>query len=201
VIVSWRIKTDNAEPVQARLHLLGGSNFSGRASETVEVPAGPRISEFPTRISEVGVTSFGLDGGGRVLASRPGARTVIWDSPSLGGLGLEEDRIQDEDREGTELLLSVTVEPDADGDGYGDETQDACPNDPAHHEAGSCTVACALSFQAGSSDVCGPCCGEGIRPRPPRCRRGYVRRHQQGRYRCVKRRHHHPRHPSPPSSG
>jgi hypothetical protein len=36
-----------------------------------------------------------------------------------------------------ELLVQYTVEPDADGDGYGDETQDACPADVAT------TVACA----------------------------------------------------------
>jgi hypothetical protein len=33
----------------------------------------------------------------------------------------------------TELLQSADVEADVDGDGYGDETQDACPSDPAEH--------------------------------------------------------------------
>ena len=32
---------------------------------------------------------------------------------------------------GRRLQLQATLEPDADGDGYGDETQDACPADPA----------------------------------------------------------------------
>jgi hypothetical protein len=31
-----------------------------------------------------------------------------------------------------EVLISGTVEPDADGDGYGDETQDGCPSDAAY---------------------------------------------------------------------
>jgi hypothetical protein len=31
--------------------------------------------------------------------------------------------------------ITVTVEPDADGDGYGDETQDKCPTDASTHEA------------------------------------------------------------------
>jgi hypothetical protein len=30
-----------------------------------------------------------------------------------------------------ELLLNADIEPDADADGYGDETQDGCPSDPA----------------------------------------------------------------------
>lgn len=31
------------------------------------------------------------------------------------------------------IAVSATVEPDADGDGYGDETQDACPGDASAH--------------------------------------------------------------------
>ena len=61
------------------------------------------------------------------LAAAPGANTfnkvpipdaadgsLVWNGP-LAGL---------------EVLLQFTVEPDADGDGYGDETQDACIGTP-----------------------------------------------------------------------
>jgi hypothetical protein len=37
------------------------------------------------------------------------------------------------------LLASGTIEADADGDGFGDDTQDACPADPQIHE-GPCVV-------------------------------------------------------------
>jgi hypothetical protein len=40
---------------------------------------------------------------------------------------------------GATVAVSGTVEPDADGDGFGDETQDSCPTDPAIHD-GSCVV-------------------------------------------------------------
>ncbi len=33
------------------------------------------------------------------------------------------------------LPMNVTVEPDVDGDGYGDETQDGCPSSPVSHGA------------------------------------------------------------------
>ncbi len=33
------------------------------------------------------------------------------------------------------LPMNVTVEPDVDGDGYGDETQDGCPSSPTSHGA------------------------------------------------------------------
>ena len=33
-------------------------------------------------------------------------------------------------RDNTELLINADIEPDADNDGYGDETQDLCPTHP-----------------------------------------------------------------------
>jgi len=45
------------------------------------------------------------------------------------------------------LNLSATLEPDADGDGYGDDTQDSCPADPAIH-SGLCVPDLALSAGA-----------------------------------------------------
>lgn len=41
----------------------------------------------------------------------------------------------------SKLIVSATVEPDADNDGFGDETQDGCPADPATQ------VACLLAPQ------------------------------------------------------
>src|SRR5690242_16917027 len=38
-----------------------------------------------------------------------------------------------------QLALSATFEPDADHDGFGDETQDSCPTDPGIH-TGPCTI-------------------------------------------------------------
>src|SRR2546429_433363 len=34
---------------------------------------------------------------------------------------------------GYDINVSATLEPDVDGDGYGDETQDSCPTDPTTH--------------------------------------------------------------------
>lgn len=43
--------------------------------------------------------------------------------------------------------VAATLEPDADGDGYGDDSQDSCPADPAIH-SGSCTTDVALTQTA-----------------------------------------------------
>jgi hypothetical protein len=42
------------------------------------------------------------------------------------------------------INISATLEADADGDGFGDDTQDSCPNDPAIH-AGPCAADLTLS--------------------------------------------------------
>ena len=48
--------------------------------------------------------------------------------------------------------LEATIEPDADGDGYGDETQDACPNDPTR-QAAPCVVDLGLTARATPSTI------------------------------------------------
>jgi uncharacterized repeat protein (TIGR01451 family) len=59
------------------------------------------------------------------------------------------------------ILLQATVEPDVDGDGYGDETQDACPND-AHDHVAPCTATtvgptAAPVVDAGTGCTSAPC--------------------------------------------
>jgi uncharacterized repeat protein (TIGR01451 family) len=48
--------------------------------------------------------------------------------------------------------VSAVVEPDADGDLYGDETQDTCPNDPTIH-SGACPADIALTKTASPEPV------------------------------------------------
>ena len=46
---------------------------------------------------------------------------------------------------GSAMNLQAVIEPDADGDGYGDQTQDLCPIDPTVHAA--CTKPTISSFR------------------------------------------------------
>ncbi|HET8535955.1 MAG TPA: PASTA domain-containing protein [Solirubrobacteraceae bacterium] len=48
--------------------------------------------------------------------------------------------------------LQATIEPDADGDGFGDETQDGCPNDPSLHVA-PCTNDASVSATVTPSTI------------------------------------------------
>jgi hypothetical protein len=46
----------------------------------------------------------------------------------------------------------LTAEPDADGDGFGDETQDSCPNEPTIH-SGSCSADASVSATVTPSTI------------------------------------------------
>lgn len=73
-------------------------------------------------------TTNQLDGSG---GPDPAVGSTITDDvgPSPGGLTLD---------------LQLTGEPDADGDGFGDQTQDSCPTDPAIH-TGPCQADLSVS--------------------------------------------------------
>ena len=55
--------------------------------------------------------------------------------PALAG---SEARAPTRALDGAELLLNADIEPDADGDGFGDETQDNCPSIPNDQTSNPC---------------------------------------------------------------
>jgi hypothetical protein len=73
------------------------------------------------RLGALGVSSFGLCPG--LAPATISASTIVFD-PSLGSA------IAFNTSSTAALAVWAKIEPDADGDGYGDESQDACPLDP-----------------------------------------------------------------------
>ena len=86
----------------------------------VPVAAGERLA----LVAPTGVTMFHVSAAssGGVLAFRVGSH----DSGA--------QTYTDPGSSGADLLVQGTIEPDADGDNYGDETQDACTTDAAVHK-------------------------------------------------------------------
>jgi hypothetical protein len=111
-----------ADPLQNQL--IGES-----ATETV---AGGAANEFSTRIPVPELAEIGLRGpaGALVCGGEPNPVSGV----ALGAWALGETR-----HYAIEVNLGVpvvaTIEPDRDGDGYGDETQDGCPSLAAVHTA------------------------------------------------------------------
>jgi hypothetical protein len=133
VVVRWRLRSATTGVV--RLRVL---RAAGDALETVAVGASQRLGHrhapgrdvtyvFTTRLTVEKGDELAVDtghGAAAVLHRRPGASGVELFTPS-GAVGAPMP--VPAQLNGAELLMNADVEPDADGDGYGDETQDNCP--------------------------------------------------------------------------
>lgn len=140
VITSFRVSSGplsaGTESVKLRLRLLDPShNLSFTAGRPfVEMPLEPGIHEFPADFPSLKGIPIGLDV--RVTGT-PGkaAAPLVHTEAGVGSLyswipsppeGSIPPPASEENRE---LLFNVTVEPDRDHDGFGDKTQDQCPED------------------------------------------------------------------------
>jgi hypothetical protein len=131
VITSWSFQADASTP-QVKFKVgraAGGSNFLIVGESALETPEANELNVFPTRIpvQPGDVIGFYLDDSadcslaaqsGYSFASNfsdvpPGSAPAFIITPPPTA----------------KLDVSATLEPDADNDGFGDETQDACPTD------------------------------------------------------------------------
>lgn len=128
VATSWTVHNPSSDSFQQRLKVL--RTLPGTDSVLAIAEAGPEsVSKgkgpFPIRIPVLAGDRFGLnspEGGALACSSGPGdtiGTTVR--NPKPG----ESERYFPDG--GHQVALSVMVEPDLDGDGYGDETQEPCP--------------------------------------------------------------------------
>ena len=144
VIVRWRIKAGGAgagQPVTLRVVRGTGAASTGvGSSQPEDVPATAGIYTFDTRLPIRTGDFIGIDccyyaSGHFFATTTSGAASDYWFSRLADG----------ETRAPTgsfawELLVNADIEPDADRDGYGDETQDQCPTDATTQ--GPCRVEC-----------------------------------------------------------
>lgn len=139
VVVRWRVKVGTATPPLAlRITRPGNSNTRTGAGTGPTVPVSAnQTSTFEARLPIQAGNAIGLDCCANdptyAFATTTDAVTLRWLSFLVdGGLartGSAEDR---------ELLLNADIEPDADHDSFGDETQDLCPTNAATQ--GPCAV-------------------------------------------------------------
>ncbi len=132
VVVRWRIKVGDTGPVALRVirrpkPLIEASTGAG-TSPTV-TPAADQTTTFEVRLPIFTGNAIGIDccGGNPIAAfdSTSNGSDVQWGwDPALLDNALARDPF---DFGGSQLLINADIEPDADGDGFGDETQDQCP--------------------------------------------------------------------------
>ncbi|MDX6671988.1 MAG: hypothetical protein QOI91_2351 [Solirubrobacteraceae bacterium] len=134
VVVKWRVKSGSSgNPVALRvLRFTTGTTYRAVRTSTPGTTNGS-IAETASRVQIAAGDSVGLNIGNSALiwASTPGATGVVWGSVNGFPTGLADGQTAQGDGRPYELLVQAVVEPDADGDGFGDETQDGCPADPA----------------------------------------------------------------------
>lgn len=126
VVVSWTVRSGpSATPSAVRLRILSGDTAAATGPiETIPVAGGSNT--FPARIAIEAGQRLGLEttsgAGVSAVVVLAGATFNHW-SPALG----ESETRAPSSSPGFALLLNARVEADADGDIYGDESQDACP--------------------------------------------------------------------------
>ena len=134
VVTRWSVRSMSGS-LQLRVLRPVGNQFQDVGSSGPTSAGGAGVQTFPTRIAIKAGDHIGIDElEGAFLAYRnpvpPGAVAQYYDprlpdgatAPPTGSfLG--------------ESMLNADVEPDADLDGYGDETQDKCPTDATTHDA------------------------------------------------------------------
>jgi hypothetical protein len=134
VIVLFRLRTSAAEPVTLRLATVTkqGDTLLAQAvrtGPTVTTQGTGEIEEFAARLVAHQGEHLALDAPAAHMVYNQGgnAFTPLYAPPLVEGQG---PRGPGADPTG-ELLLQAVMEPDADGDGFGDETQDGCPTQPS----------------------------------------------------------------------
>jgi hypothetical protein len=131
VVTSWKVQS--APFLEPRTMALKVIRQVGDEYEVV-AESGPgsvlgKPHQFATRIPVPAGVSFGVSS----TKSFPACDAFVGDTVGLfagaGPVGSKAKPI--ENRTERVLSLGVVVEPDADGDGFGDETQDQCPQSTA----------------------------------------------------------------------
>ena len=156
VITSWSTYTGSASGLSEKLVVFrpaGGSNYTVVGASAVQGLTASSPDTFPTRIPVQAGDLLGLS------INTPGSYCLI---PGAGGdtlaytLNTTDPAVGSTFTPGStvanyRLNLSSKVEPDADGDGFGDETQDQCPTNAGTQ--GACPPPPQLDTTAPSLDL------------------------------------------------
>ena len=144
VITSWShvyVHTDSAVPgISVRLKVFreaGAQGYLTVGHSALETPPYEGLWTFPTRISVEAGDVLGLHGKPYFDCYRTGNPGDQHKSTNFGGADPSPGSLFEFefDSIGTLLNVEAVVEPDADRDGYGDETQDGCPESALSHGA------------------------------------------------------------------
>jgi uncharacterized repeat protein (TIGR01451 family) len=133
VVVRWQVKSGStATAVKLRVLRPSGSGayVSAAAGDPQALQIGTNV--FPARVPVKTGDVIAMDGSSSTKVFASPVPTAAYYFQPLGAGSFAQTPQKQTSRE---LLLSADIERDADGDGYGDETQDLCPTDETRHTA------------------------------------------------------------------
>lgn len=133
VIVRWRVEAGSAAP-STMLRTLRPSTAGGYVGAGSSDPQGLQVgmNAFTTRIPVKAGDVIGLDDSSNAKVFASGVPTAAYSFTPFLDASAQSPSSPHTSRE---LLVNADIEHDADGDGYGDETQDLCPTDETRHTA------------------------------------------------------------------
>ena len=126
VVVRWRVNGASGPLALRVLRAAVGFNHTFVSTSGLATPATTGVATFPTRQPINAGDHVGIEVGpsSKVSSSAPspaGASAAVWPATPDGSAAaplVTGDAV---------FAYNADVEPDADGDGFGDETQDQCP--------------------------------------------------------------------------
>ncbi|TML03394.1 MAG: DUF11 domain-containing protein [Actinobacteria bacterium] len=135
VVVHWSVKSGSAASGLAlrALRPAGTNSYTGAATSEQQSMSQAGTTTFASHMAVKAGDILGLDdrtaGGAKIAATSTTTAVFVFGAP-IGSFTATPSK-----QANRELLMNADIEHDADGDGYGDETQDLCPDDPTRHTA------------------------------------------------------------------
>ncbi len=131
VVTRWRVKLfptpETVSQVMKVFRPAGAPNRFQVVGESAPGAIGA-AEGIPTRLPVRAGDRFGLLGTqNNTLVCKTENPADVLGAPEEGGAATLGSTVSLREEPGFQLPLVATIEPDADGDGYGDETQDRCP--------------------------------------------------------------------------
>jgi hypothetical protein len=135
VITKWKVNAPgDIGPIPEQLvafHQVGAEEDQLVGESSLETVVSGAANEFATRLP--------IPEGGQIGLRGPDGALICSEPAHLAGLVAEPWAVGESRHFKIEVSMGVpvvaTLEPDRDHDGYGDETQDKCPSQPAIHTA------------------------------------------------------------------
>lgn len=135
VVTGWKVNSARSEPVFERMAVFRFTGVAGKfqvVGESNEETVNQGANAFSTRIPVQAGDRFGpvaVEIDSPLFCATGNAADHAWVFVGSAGLGSTHTYAA-----GTEIRvpLMAVIEPDKDGDGYGDETQDKCPQSAAY---------------------------------------------------------------------